>query len=49
MRRRSPTSDWMRSGEGERAFAMRVSVRKVLQIPIMLPMHCELGVKGFGV
>lgn len=39
----------MRSGEGERAFAVRVSVPKVLRIPIMLPMHCELGVKGFGV
>ena len=46
--RRSPIGDWMRSGEGERVFAVCVSVLKVLQILIVLLMRCESGVKGFG-
>lgn len=49
VRRRSSVGDWMRSGEGKRAFAMCISVPKVLQIPVVLPMRCESDVKGFGV
>lgn len=45
----SPIADWTRFREREMSFVVLVSVLKVLQIPTVLPMGCEPGVKGFEV